>query len=237
MTTGIYKLNFGNNEAFYIGQSLNIEQRYKSHCTSMRCGTSTKKLNSAFKSYGLPTLEILLECEEFELDSNETAAIEVFCADTLGLNTMSSHGHRSNLRGQSAGNAKYSNEIIEEAFNYLVFTDKTHKEIQEILGMSRGALADISSGAAHTWLKDKFPEEYSLLEAKKLNRRKTSIIKSKGGAKVMDKYPLLESPSGEVFQVTLLREFCRQHDLNHGSIGQVLRGKKQAYKGWKLFTE
>lgn len=234
MTIGIYKLVFTGTDAVYIGQSNNIELRYVSHCTSLRGGNASAKLQEAFDLYGLPTIEILIECTVDELDSLEEEAINIFDSTRKGLNTLSKFGHRSTLHGELCGNSKYSNELIIEVFMYLVTTDMKHSEIQEITGISRGALVDISSGVSHRWLEKEFPSEYAILLSKKLNRRKLSISKSKGGSKLLDKYPKVVSPGGVEYQVDILREFCRQHELNHGAFGQMLRGNVSQHKGWKI---
>ena len=234
MTTGIYILRFNGTDSVYIGQSTNIELRYKSHCTSMRAGKSTTKLQDAYDTYGLPSIEVLLECLEEELDDNEDAAIEIFNSVKKGFNTMSSSGHRSALKGELAGNAKYSNKLIIAAFLELVYTNNTHIAIQNKYGISRGALSDISRGASHKWLKDEFPYEYDILESRKSGRRSASITNTLGGAKSLSKYPDVRSPDGTVYSVTLLRQFCREHNLNHGSFGTMLRSGKGSHKGWTI---
>lgn len=233
MTIGIYKLNFKNTSKCYIGQSNNIELRYISHCTALKAGKASQKLQYAYNKYGIPTLEILLECSIEELDENEDLAIEIFNSVEDGFNTRYCSGHRTQLKGELAGNSKYSNELIINVFKELVFTNKTHKEIQETWGISRGAIADISRGSTHLWLKDVFPEEYAILEYKKKVRRTDSIRRSKGGAK-SGKYPLVISPEGIQYEVVHLRQFCREHNLTHGAFGEMLRGTKASYKGWKV---
>lgn len=232
MTTGIYLLQFEGTDKVYIGQSLNIELRYISHKTALRCGKGSEKLQKAYQQYGMPNLKILLECEEHELDINETEAINVYDSALNGFNTMSSFGHRSQLKGDKAGNAKYSNEVIEETFFYLVDNIMTHREITEITGVPRGTLADISCGNTHTWLKDKYPDLYNNLMLLKGSLRKTSKNTSASRGII---YPDVLSPDGVVYKVEpSLRGFCKVHGLNHGSFGEVLRGFRKHAQGWTL---
>ncbi len=234
MTTGIYKLKFNGTDKCYIGQSINIELRYRLHCTYLRTGKASHKLQQAFDKYGLPILEILLECDTSELDDNENAAIEVFDSVDNGFNTMSNSGHRSSLKGELTGNSKYSNELVEQVFFELVFSDKPHRHIQSEYGIGRGALSDISSCRSHVWLKDKYPAEYEILRSKIPDRKTKSIIKSRSGPALLPEYPKVVCPKGHIYKVEALREFCRLHGLNHGGFGQLLRGKIKQHKGWTL---
>jgi hypothetical protein len=229
MTIGIYKLNFNGTNKVYIGQSTNIRLRYNIHKTSLKNNKSSKKLQEAYLLFGMPTLEILIECDIEELNSLEKEAIAIYDSINNGFNTFDDATHRSILRGELAGNSKYANDLIIEVFNYLVENKLTHREISNITGISRGALADISSGVSHKWLKDLYPEQYDLLLQLKGTARKTAKnIKNIG-------YPSVVSPDNIIYTISpSLRGFCRQHNLNHGGLGELLRGHKKEYKGWKI---
>lgn len=65
MTCGIYLLRFTGLDKVYIGQSLNIEQRYRKHLQFLR-NQDTKanyRMKAAYLLYGAPQLEILCECK------------------------------------------------------------------------------------------------------------------------------------------------------------------------------
>lgn len=68
---GIYKLEFVGTLKVYVGKSLNIKKRYISHLSDMRCGSSSKKLLEAFRTYGEPTLSVLEYCHNENLSSRE----------------------------------------------------------------------------------------------------------------------------------------------------------------------
>jgi group I intron endonuclease len=72
MSIGIYKITSPSNK-IYIGQSINIEKRWKKDYYSLRCITQTKLYNS-FKKYGPENhkFEIIEECEEYKLLERET---------------------------------------------------------------------------------------------------------------------------------------------------------------------
>jgi hypothetical protein len=234
MTVGIYKLSFNGTDRVYIGQSNNIELRYNIHRTTLNCGKGTKKLQEAYNSFGMPDIEILVECSIEELDANEISAIEIFDSVKNGFNTREVATHRSNLYGDLAGNSKYTNAQIEEVFMYLVDNILTHREIIEITGVSKGVVSDISCGNTHMWLADVYPEKYKkLMELKGTNRRRNKMT-----AKSRNKYyPQVVSPQGIFYTVESLRGFCREHNLNHGSFGEMLRGHKPNCSGWKISAE
>lgn len=86
MTSGIYQLNF-NDQAFYVGQSINIETRWKQHFDKFRKGTAAKKMQDAYNTYGLPDVSILLECHKDYLDMMENFYIATNQSYIGSLNT------------------------------------------------------------------------------------------------------------------------------------------------------
>lgn len=86
MTSGIYQLNF-NDQAFYVGQSINIEVRWKQHFDKFRKGTAAKKMQDAYNYYGLPNATILLECHKDYLDMMENFYIAANQPYSGNLNT------------------------------------------------------------------------------------------------------------------------------------------------------
>jgi group I intron endonuclease len=232
MITGIYRLCFPNTDKVYVGQAKDIYLRYKTHRTSLNTGDSPKKLQNAYYTYGMPTLDILMECNISDLNKYEDEAIQIFDAVKNGFNTLEGSTHRSELKGELAGNAKYTNNQIEEVFMYLIDNKLSFKDIEEITDVNKGTITDISCGISHKWLQEKFPVEYLKLAALKGTQRK---ISKNYGSIIYSKYPKIISPKGVVYQVTSLRGFCREHDLNHGSLGEVLRGHRDHHKGWKVY--
>jgi len=70
LTTGIYLLNF-KDEAFYIGQSQDIETRWKQHRDKFVKGKAAEKMQNAYNLYGMPMGIILVECHKDFLDTFE----------------------------------------------------------------------------------------------------------------------------------------------------------------------
>lgn len=231
MTVGVYKLNFEDTDKVYIGQSINIEQRIKSHSTNLRRGITPSKLQEAYNIYGPPTMELLIECTVEELDDIEAEAIDIYNSVLNGFNTMSKYGHRSELQGDRCGNSKYSNDSIIEVFNLLVNSPElTHREIIEITGVSYAVVNSISRMQTHAWLEEEFPEEYKVLRSNFLTRRTSRrTAKSRGIS-----YPSIISPEGIEYTIESIRGFAREHNLNSNALGRVLRGQAKSHAGWIL---
>ena len=74
MTTGIYQLTF-NSGKIYIGQSVDIETRWKQHGDKFRKGTAAKAMQAEYNIAGHPNTEILLVCHKDHLDMMESMYI------------------------------------------------------------------------------------------------------------------------------------------------------------------
>ena len=231
MTIGIYKLNFANTSECYIGQSVNIEVRYKQHLNLLKLGKSSKKLQKAFLDYGTPELFILLECSKEELNSSEAEAIEIFNSVILGFNTCSTAGGTSQIYGEDHGNAVYSNLAIKEVLKNLVYRlDCTLGEISDLTGVSKSVISGISCLQQHKWLQEDLPIEYNLLVdifTKHIRRDST-----KRGLKVPP-FSII-SPEGVVHLVENIRQFAQIYNLDFRHLSKLRTGERKSHKSWKL---
>lgn len=68
----IYRLYWDNNDYFYYGQSSNLNQRFSVHKRDLlKEKHHSKQLQHVFNKYGMPSLEVLLEGENLDLDKEE----------------------------------------------------------------------------------------------------------------------------------------------------------------------
>jgi len=113
MTIGIYCLSFNNTDKVYIGQSVNIETRFKNHIwhlgstTEILCGNT--KLFRAYKKHGTPIITILVTCSIEELDVNEISLIREFDSVNNGFNITNGGCSGS---GVNASRSKYSRNKV-----------------------------------------------------------------------------------------------------------------------------
>lgn len=228
MVSGIYLLRF-NNTLVYVGQSKDIYRRFTTHCNKLAKGTHVNaKVSSAYAKYGKPTLEIILECGVDELDQAEVDAINIYDSINNGLNIAPAAGDFPILLGESNGFSKYADADIILAMEYLHDNlDQPLKVSAKLLDMSYSTIKNISNGTSHRWLADKIPEKYSKVLAYK-GKRTINTSVSKG-----INYNI-QCPQGTVYQVTNIAQFARQHGLNAGALGEVLRGNASQHKGWTI---
>lgn len=218
MTCGIYMLKFLNSDKVYIGQSVNIEERFKQHLRNLKNNKSSKKLLNAHKEYGIPVLHILEICNN--LDEKELIYINKFNSVENGYNSSFDTCHGVAL-GDNNGSSKYSNSKIIEVFTYLTTTDYTYTKISLITNVHKSVIQGISAMRMHKWLKDIYPIEYCILQDKLGNR-------------LISDYPEVISPEGIVYKIDSIRSFCKVHNLTHTCLGRVLKGLAPYHKGWKL---
>lgn len=230
MTSGIYLLNFDGTHKVYIGQSNDIEYRYIQHKTKFTKNKHSIKLQEAYNIYGMPWLEILEECSE-NINDRENYYIKLYNSVEDGFNTQEEAGSWPIQPGDSNPQSKYSNEQIELAFMMLVHCkDMSCQDISNESGVSRGMVKMISRGASHTWLKDKYPEEYSILVTTKNNNSRESIYKHTG-------YPPLISPEGVIYNnITNVKSFCEEHGLTQVRVSAMYLGRQAQHKGWKIYN-
>jgi hypothetical protein len=185
MTCGIYALKFNNTGKVYIGMSDNIERRWYSHKHSFLTKKCPAKLLEAYNIYGMPSLEVLCECDKHELDTLEKEAISIYDSIANGFNSRDggATGAGLSISGEGNGRAKYSNTQIEEVFILLCNTDLTFQQISTQTGVSIEAISHVSCGSGHKWLATKYPEKYQELilskRSSKLKFTSTIIVDKK----------------------------------------------------------
>lgn len=218
MITGIYKLNFNNTNKVYIGQSLGIEGRIRSHISNFNTEKGAPKLLEAHREYGYSSYDVVLECTASELDSAEIEAIEIFNAVSMGFNTLIGTSVPCNY-GSTNGYSKYTNEQYYSILKGLLL--KTAREVSQELGISIYTIRHIASLEAHQWLEERYPEEYTLL-------RKRKAIKNNFGKT----YAQLRSPTGEIYTINNVTQFAVEHGLLQPKVSDVLHGHRKSHKGW-----
>ena len=166
MTCGIYMLIWETTDKVYIGQSrVSIENRFTEHLYYLRNKTHSKKLNAAYKEFGLPhSFKVLQECDPSVIDELEEYFIAEYNTVNNGFNTCRESGGYWGLPGELNPMSKYSNEEICEVFDYLVDNPKTNfSDISSIFNIGVGVISGITSGVSHKWLAEKFPDKYAKL--------------------------------------------------------------------------
>jgi hypothetical protein len=230
MTIGIYLLKFQGTDKVYVGQSLRIEERYTKHKYKLKNSLANHKLMEAYNRFGMPILEILLECSETEdLDVLENEAIEIFDSVKNGFNiNTKASGGGTGLQGETHGNSKYTEETIKKVFKLLLLNKVPFKTISNNTGVEISTVRDISKGKSHKWLAQVYRDEYELLKDLKYTRI-YNTAEYKGII-----YPDIKSPDGKVYKIQNLTSFAKEHKLNKSHLCGVLNGKRKTHLGWQL---
>lgn len=226
MTIGIYAIYFEKLDKIYIGQSQKIEQRFISHKSLFKHGHSNYKLAQAYEKDPDPRYLVLLECSTLELDEKESELIAEFDSIHSGLNIAS--GGITGGRGVNSGKSKYTKEQLEYAFDLLCDPKLTVDTIVELSGVSKSVIGQICAQSRHVWLHEEYPEKSAIVTANKTHRF------SSAQASRYKTNAVLISPEGAEYTCTNRNQFAKQHNLNSGHLGAVIRGEVTQHKGWKL---
>ena len=158
---GIYKLIFLPTPYFYIGWSNNIKRRYNEHTSKLKNSKASEKMQQKYNERGiLPQLEIIELTEDFSI---EWYYINNELDSPFLLNTAGSYDIYS--KNKQFTQVKYAREQIIDVLYYLVYSSElTSLEIQDLTQVNISMIKEIKSCRVHKWLKEEFPEQYSLLE-------------------------------------------------------------------------
>jgi hypothetical protein len=230
----------------YIGQSINIETRYLSHISNILCNKSSKKVLAAYLQYGMPSVEILIECRQEELNKYENEAIEIFDSFNNGFNSLETAEEmpkwKNKLKGEVNGAAIYNNQQILDAVKLMCNPNLTLYKIAKLVSVKYATIRKISQGKQHLWIMEQYPELWSQMQLARADRAVLNsksigeVFKHKFSAKSQGiNYPQVISPTGEVHTIDNLNEFCRTNQLERTNFRNMLNGKRQTCRQWKVY--
>lgn len=151
---GIYCLYFEtDDQLYYIGLSTDIQKRYNKHISDLKLNKhSNFKLQYLFDKYKqLPVINIIEYVDNsVDLSLREEYWIEKFNSYYDGLNLTK--GGEANY-GETNPFSLYSNEVYLNIAREIAYSDKTYKEIAEILNVSDRVVSTVATGQSHSWIK------------------------------------------------------------------------------------
>lgn len=145
--TGIYKFTNKINNKSYIGQSIDIEKRRKTHIQRAFCNTKgNKEYNKTFykalRKYGVNnfSFEILKICPQIELNDWEKYYIHIYNTYKEGYNEDEGGNMSLYIKdGEKHPNHKLT-ELdvynIREAYNELQFKEEVYEKYKDKIGQS-----------------------------------------------------------------------------------------------------
>ncbi len=141
---GIYKITNKINGKAYIGQSIDIEARWKNHKLKpfvLGSENYDKCLYKAIRKYGLEnfSFEVLEECEPKQLNEREIYWINYYQTfpPELGKGYNQTAGGEGTVRG---------NKDLATITNYLLNTNLSQTKIAELTGYAQTLIGGINSG-------------------------------------------------------------------------------------------
>lgn len=139
MSVGIYKIENLINGKCYIGQSINIELRWKRHKEAVN--TCDYPLYLAIRKYGIEnfSFDIVQECEPSELDELEIHWIKYYNSYYDGYN-------QTRGGNQYSWNVKISDEDLLEIIELLKNSNLSQTEIAKRFNVGNDTVSEINNG-------------------------------------------------------------------------------------------
>lgn len=154
MTCGIYKITNKINGHCYIGQSINIEERWREHRNSINTVNSwDRSIYQAIRKYGKENFswEIIEECSKEELDNKEIYWINYYNSYKNGYNQTTGG------EGTHGNGIKITKEQVNKIRDLLKNTNLTNKEIGDKYNVSETLISAINTGYYWYDLNIKYP--------------------------------------------------------------------------------
>lgn len=141
---GIYKITNKVNGHSYIGQSVDIEKRWKSHKKRAYCSTGKeyeKALYRAIRKYGLDNFkfEVLEECPKEKMNDLEVYYISKYNSYSNGYNETPGGDARDNVKDEKHPKTKLTNSqvyYIRECYNNHCLQEDIYKQFSDVIGTS-----------------------------------------------------------------------------------------------------
>lgn len=228
---GIYKIENKINGKVYIGQSVNIERRWKDHKTVYTCKkdhTYNYPLYKAFRKYGIKNFafDVIEECKPSELNNLEKFWVDYYDSYTKGYNQT--------LGGYGIFN-KANKRMLEDITQDLLGTELSINEIAEKHNLSYEMIQGINTG--RYWVRDiKYPIRnrnrnkvfhYCIDCGKEISNKAVRCVdchkiwKKKNSNKppkktllsLIGKYPIVKI--GKIYEVSdnTIRKWCKSYGL------------------------
>lgn len=205
MKKDIYIIKNTINNKVYIGQTVNIKQRWQQYKSAVKKENTSQVILKAMRKYGFENFYIeVLEEQVENYDEKEQYWIQIY-------NSRVPNGYNIAPGGQGTGKgvdcptASINDKaVLEEIIDYIITSDKPLKEIAEQFKISYGVINEINQG--HSYYDSRL--KYPLRDSKKYSAEKLKQIT------YALKYELDKTLSQIAEEYEIDKSFL--HDLNQG---------------------
>lgn len=169
---GIYKFQNKINDNIYIGQSIDIEKRYKDHINRSKNKNSNQYnsvLHQAIRKYGIQnfTFEVIQECSKEILNEREKYWIQYYDSFKNGYNCTSGGDEQESTK-------KFDQQFIKNIQQVLIENQLSYQEIHKKYKISLGKISEINTGKVN------FNNELKYPLRKRVNTKKEYFCKNCG---------------------------------------------------------
>lgn len=221
MTCGIYMIQNKVNNKMYIGQAVDIEDRWGEHRRGLRGGYHhNKHLQNSWKRDGEENFEftVLLECEESNLNMYE----EYYIFELMTYDPRV--GYNKDYGGKSGRPTEETKRKLSEARK----GEKHHMYGKQLSEEAKRKMSESHKGR-------QFSEETrrKLSEAKK-GKHRSEETKRKISENQSKPVVQIDPTTNKIVKVwESSTEAVRQCGFTHGSISRCCNGKLKTHKGYK----
>ncbi len=148
---GIYMYTDKENGKKYIGQSVNIKQRYIDHKNGMSKSSRPTPFDIVLHTKGIDSFsfEILEECSKEQLDEREKFWIEYYDSYNNGYNYTPGG---SNTQGENNPNSKINETIAKSIITDLIGTTLTYQQIADKYNTTYSTISNINYCSCWSYL-------------------------------------------------------------------------------------
>lgn len=157
--TGIYKITVVPTGKIYIGQAVDLHNRFQAHIRSARNDNvrdGSLPIHRAMRKYGLENIkvEVIEYCQREQLDNKERYWIKYYHAQdpNIGYNLANGGQRGFNLSGERHSQAKLSQKEVDEIIQLISEKELTLREIAKKYNVSFATICNINTGK--NWRKD-----------------------------------------------------------------------------------
>lgn len=229
--SGIYKITNIINNKFYIGKSVNINNRWRQH----KLAKDSSPLHQAMLKYGKDNfiIEIIEVCQPEELNEKEIYWIKQYNA------YFDDKSYNATLGGDGASHpVKLSHADLLEIIGLLKNTNLTIKDIAEKYSVSTKTISDINNGNSRILLDLQYPIRENKYDGQhSIKKEKNKIQYTKTNKEIQPYHSYIVQQFNKdthelLAEFSSVREAARNIGCNPNSILKALKSKTHISYGY-----